>query len=331
MPETRHYVPPQYSPELHVLDSEWYFTSSSSAVLGAMIAHDRPCLLGTPTVAVHIPAADYLLVDRSPYVLDRFPSIPAERLRNLDVHQWVVEPGRGTVLLDPPWYFPEFGHWLDVALRAVKLGGMVLLPLLGEETRPTAKQERDVVLELLASTGQVEVLRDAVEYEIPVFEARALAVAGASLSGPWRRADLAVAHVSRRAKLPLRLAFSGAVNHLGEPEWRTFVIRGQTVKLRSSTNRTLPGKGLLESVAGVEDFTLDSVSRRDPRVGQVDIWSSRNRVARVLNAALLTRALRVAEESVRPAAGLRDDLLRNGLQPRHVHELIEYLEMTDVG
>jgi hypothetical protein len=328
-PEISHYAPPLYSPELHILDSEWYFTSASSALLGAMLAQDRPCLIGTPTVALHMPLADFILVDRSPYVLDRFPSLPGTRVRNVDVHGWEAEPGSGAVLIDPPWYFPEFGRWLDIALRAVELGGVVVLPLLGEQTRPTAAQERDRVLEFLKATGRVEVLREAVEYDIPVFEARALSAAGVSLSGPWRRADVAIAHVSRRPQDPLRVPVSRNDDRLGGAVWTTYLIGAQVVKIRFSQTGSLAGDGLLEPVAGVDGFTLDSVSRRDPRIDQIDIWSSRNRVARAVNAALLTRALRIAEASPLKGARLADELLRQGLSRRHIHELFDYLEMTD--
>jgi hypothetical protein len=328
-PETGHYRPPLYSPELHILDSEWYFTSESSALLGAMLAQDRPCLIGTPTVALHMPLADFTLVDRSPYVLDRFPSIQRTRVRNVDVHRWEVEPGSGAVLLDPPWYFPEFGRWLDIAMRTVEIGGVVVLPLLGEQTRPTAEQERDRVLEFLEATGRVEVLREAVGYEIPVFEARALSAAGVALSGPWRRADVAIAHVSRRPRGPLRVPVFRVDDRLGEPVWTTFLIGAQVVKVRFQQSGSLAGDALLEPVDGVGGFTLDSVSRRDPRIDQVDIWSSRNRVARAVDVAVLTRALRIAEASTSTGAQLADELLRHGLSRRHIHELFDYLEMTD--
>lgn len=109
----------------------------------------------------------------------------------------------------------------------------------------------------------------------------------------------------------------------------TFLIGAQVVKLRSSTSQSIAGNGLLEPVAGVDGFTLDSVSRRDPRIGQVGIWSSRNQVARVLDPALLARALRIAEASTLPVARLGDELLRQGLRRSHIRELFDYLEITD--
>lgn len=326
-PEAASYEPTPFSPELHVLDYEWYFTSESSASLAGMVAGKRPCLLGTPTVAQALAAEDFVLVDRSPYLLNRFPSLDPARLRNVDIAEWESNPGHGAVLLDPPWYAPMLADWLEIALKAVNLDGIVLLPLLGEKTRPSASRERDRVLEFLESTGSVELLPNAIEYDIPLFEARALAARGVSLSGPWRLADLAVTHVSRRPGQKLVLSDSSQEVVDDKSTWTTFNIGTQVVKLRSSPAEDGETSDLLEPVPGVTNYTLDSVSQRDARICQIDIWSSRNRVARAANPGPLSRALRIAEMSKGRSERLETQLRRQGQSDKDIRELLIYLEM----
>ena len=71
-------------------------------------------------------------------------------------------------------------------------------------------------------------------------------------------------------------AATADASRLGESRWKSFVIGTQVVKVRSSLTQSAGGGPLLGPIDGVDGFTLNSVSRRDGRIGQVDIWSSRN-------------------------------------------------------
>jgi hypothetical protein len=61
------------------------------------------------------------------------------------------------------------------------------------------------------------------------------------------------------------------------------MVGSQLVSVRKQpamqAHRPRRGGSALLPVPGVPDWVLDSVSARDPRRGDVDIWTSRNRVA----------------------------------------------------
>lgn len=330
MQEARQYTGPPYSPELHLLDSEWYFTTESSQLLSGMVAQGRSCLLGAPTVADQMPGGNFVLVDRSPYLVARFPSLPANRLQRVNVEDWRGEPGYDFVILDPPWYYPQLDRWLDIALRSVAVGGKVIFPLLGEGTRPTAEHERARVLDFLGSAGHVELLADAVEYDVPLFESRALSAAGVTISGPWRRADLALVSVSSPPKDHPQLVTDASIGRVDSARWESFLIGTQVVKVRSSSSQIACGEPLLQTVDGVDGFTLDTVSRRDARIGQVDIWSSRNRVARVRDVPRVLQALRTAGGSgTNKTSRIAGELLNQGFDRASINEMFNYLELTD--
>jgi hypothetical protein len=276
-----------YSPELHILDAEWYFTPSTSKMLADILLPGPICLLGTPTVANELRQQRYLLVDSSPFVLRRFSAVPAANLMNIRIDAQTRIGDFSSVLLDPPWYHPHLIDWLAVAFRAVGIGGRLLMPLIGEGTRPSASADRELILRTFSAAGSVEIIPDAVEYDIPLFEARALDVAGITLTAPWRRADLAIVEVAARPELP---DLGSLPVDTDEGVWSTYVVRGQVVKLRAM-DRARGGGPAIVPVPGVDGFVFDSVSRRDARRSAIDIWTSRNGVARVVDVTAVERML----------------------------------------
>lgn len=276
-PSNRAYGAPEFNPELHPVDGEWYFTHHTSCSLAARLNGDS-CLLGTPTVAAELGAGGHLLVDASPYIRERFPAIHTADLETRRIEEGLPDGVYDSALLDPPWYFPDVLLWLETAVRCLRPGGTLLLPLLGEGTRPSAPAERQEILALLESVGEVALLRDEIEYDIPLYEQRALAADGIYLTAPWRLADLVCAQIDSPAELasPQGAELRRAPNDA----WSSFRIGSQIVKLRegSRSDRRTPA---LSPIPGVRSWTLDTVSRRDPRIAKIDLWTSRNRVAGV--------------------------------------------------
>jgi len=314
------YKPPAYNPELHALDGEWYFTESTSAMLAEFLGPGRVYLLGTPTVAAAMSGADVVLVDRSPFICDRFRFLDrAVKVVTSNIEDTDVALGADRVLLDPPWYYPQLAQWFGLAAHALAPGGDILLPLPGELTRPTARRERLALLEIAAGVGDVELLPQVIEYDIPLFEQRALDASGIQLEGPWRRADLVVVHARSSINVP-------QVTQLSMPkddQWLTFVVGSQVVKLRAR-RVCKESAGFIRPVAGLRDYLYDSVSRRDPRRASIDLWTSRNRVAQVEDPATVEAMLADLQgdsdglykraESLRAGHGSRADELLQVLE-----------------
>lgn len=279
-----------YTPELHILDAEWFFTPQTSRALAGLLGDANACLLGSPTVANELRSGRFTLFDSSPFVLRRFPRISASDLVTTIIDRETRAPRSAAVLLDPPWYWPWLADWLAVAFESLGGHGRLYMPLLGEGTRPSAEADRVTILDILASAGQVEILPDFVEYDVPLFEARALEAAGVEVTGPWRRADLAVVEVERIPAVPVMSAPSTAAE-----DWSTFVIGKQVVKLRTEPRVRASAVPAIDTVPGVDGLVLNSVSRRDPRRPAIDLWTSRNTVGQVNDRPVVAHLLETLE------------------------------------
>jgi hypothetical protein len=310
---------PDYRPELHLLDGEWYFAHETSERLARLLGAEPSLLLGVPTVAACLPGSGSVLVDRSPFIRDRFPKLATTWVRG-DVAG--ARPPRKfrSVLLDPPWNMSDLFDWVRRASQALMDGGRIYLPLLGECTRPGADAQRAALLRYLALAGQVKVHRDAIEYDIPLFEYRTLGAAGAVVDGPWRRADLVEVTMER----PLR-----ATPPAGDPDplagdWETFLLGTQVVKLRRSVP-VVPAAQPIAPVPMTSGYTLLHISRRLIDPSRIDIWTSRNKVASVQDYPEVRTVLTALQGD---AAGLERRIeevrVHRGHQAREIFRLLDF-------
>lgn len=287
---------PAYHPELHALDYEWYFTNDTARELSHEFASKGglTICLGAPKVAAATIHASrrVIFIDRNPCVLTRFPDLSkSEEVHLMDA----IDAGRlrmqaDTVVFDSPWYLPDTIAWLLSASQLVKRGGSIVFALYPSLVRPTAKLERELILEIASSMGQVQIQEESLVYETPLFEQEALNASGLHCLREWRRADVVCVTVGKSlmntssGMLP-RPSIDGA--------WRSFVLDNQVVKVRSRPSRPKSDrqlKGLLTPVGA--SFLLGSVSVRAPQRETVDIWTSRNRVAASSDTRLLCLILR---------------------------------------
>jgi hypothetical protein len=282
-------------PELHPVDYEWYFTGEVATALGQLRSPGRVVCLGTPTIADRLLSVgvDAILIDRNPLVLRRFVNIRSrEALLCEDLNQVrPTLPSAGTVYLDPPWYLDEFTWWLWHASHCVARGGTLVFPLFCDALRPAARDERANLLDLAARVGDVSIFPSQVEYETPKFEYEAGSAAGEPVG--TRTADLVTVSV-KRPGLPRPLV------RPQEPTWDTYLVGPQVVKVRRTID--FDGSGpYLEEIPTSVGFVLPSVSRRWPGRDMVDIWTSRNRVARIHGrVAVLDALLAIQSGQTRP-------------------------------
>ncbi len=283
-----------WTPELSPVRSEWYFTRRTADKL-LRLADYNALAVGTPTVAEAASGAKntrLVLIDHSPWISGRFGLENVTWLKG-DFNIVLPEGNYQNVLLDPPWYFPILGAWLAKALLLVSTGGRVLMPLLSKLTRPSATADRKALIGLARRYGAVRVVPGIVEYETPLYEREALRAAGVPLACPcpWRVADLLI--VKKSSANPHDSPF------LANPDrslgWREFVVNGQIISVRDASTScgvaSSDGRQLLIPVPGVTNWILDSVSARDPRRERVEVWTSRNRVARVTDYPTLLQQL----------------------------------------
>jgi hypothetical protein len=307
-----------YYPELHALDFEWYFDNQSARSLAQefSLRHGRTLYLGTPTVAASAAqlGRKITLIDRNRLISDRFPSLS----RNPDFHIMSVEQAlelgikANSVVFDAPWYLDDIASWLCAASHLVVLNGSVTFPIFPPLVRPAAKRERDVILDLASSIGSVSLTENAVTYETPLFEREALSHSGVCGAGNWRRGDLVVVRVTRSVKLPM-ISYTRSSNWIA---WRTFVVGGQVIKIRSGSQKARGAKReLIQPLNGFRDFVYTSVSARDHAREHIDLWTSRNRVARLADTKLIIAIFELLQRGA--TVDQATDLLVNRLQRRY--------------
>lgn len=282
----------EVSPHPSPATSEWFFTSETAKLL-AMCLPGRALCLGVPSVAAAKAKSgdEVTLVDISPWVIDRFElTAPQVDLRiGLPVESQVLDPGYDSAILDPPWYFPSLSHWLNLASNVVKPGGAILVPLMGELTRPSAKSDRKKMTDMASELGPWYIEKATVVYETPRFERLALERAGIFLNKPWRRADLLRITNANPSPAP-RASKASATN------WSTLRVGNSLVSIRDeSIVNSIDDRGqlVLSGLGPEQSFVLDTVSRRDPRIIEANVWTSESTAAVCSNVI----ALRILLES----------------------------------
>jgi hypothetical protein len=261
----------------HPLDFDWRFTRNTVGLIWKIIAslanpQASVALLGTPSLAsVERPAdlGSITLFERNPShylsLADGITFTCSDVLRDP-----ISSSAHSVVVADPPWYEPETIGFLWTASTLSSAGSYVLLSLPPVETRPGIEEERVRITAAAAGFGlELENLHEGVlRYRTPFFEANAMSAAGAAAQDDWRFGDLAIFRRAdgARGERPVLEA---------EPVWIERALGMTRFKLHESRAAGF-GSPVLRSI--VEGDVLPSVSRRDPRRKDAQVWTSGNRV-----------------------------------------------------
>lgn len=288
-------------PEEHCLASEWYFTDSTASRLAELRGRGSLACLGTPTVAKAARASEPLLVDTSAFAAARgyCDGRSVRQLRH-DLRTTVprtLERTADTVILDPPWHLLDTLAWLSNATTIVRQAGLLAMPLPQELTKRRAREERGCLIGIAAGIGRVEIVEDAVTYRTPAFEAAVLAAHGLPEQPSWRRADLLLIHDVRRALPPVR-------HRPRRHGWVSFDVGGATVALRLRRRRRRQRtETFTHPVGDFQSYFLPTIKRSEWQSLRIDVWTSRNRVARVTDPVRAFRALQyLAGGETKPCA-----------------------------
>lgn len=286
-------------PELHPLDFEWYFTSECAAQIADLLTAqpgDILCL-ATPTVASAVArrGRSVTLLDHNPLIKLRLAPSPSNLEFVLcDLYDSLkTDRSFPVVFFDSPWYLEPLSYWLWQASQAVSMGGTIAFSLFPPLLRPGAENERSKILAQASTIGEVTVQEEMLSYETPLFEQKALSRSGIRLTTSWRRADLVLIRVEHTS------AAKPAKVGTGPDEWESFLIGRQVVKLRKQTRGD--ADLFLAPLDGLGDYVFPTVSLRDSRRSQIDLWTSRNRVARVGQRALVAYVLGCLATGMRAA------------------------------
>jgi hypothetical protein len=263
-------------PTPHVLDSTWWFGDSALQLLLEEVEKStgpksKVLLLGVPTFWHFAKAKGSNLRFR---LLDRQRSAEPSEFTTTDLpHEQLAIGKMDLVIMDPPWYPFDMQVFLLAALRNAAPGAKILLSVPPVGTRPRVEEEWQQLLHWSSTIGLgLQNYKKAVlPYVSPLFERNALRAAGiVSYPEEWRRGDLATFEwhgASERLVMPDVMAKNVKWNEAMSGRMRIRWRRSEGDGWRSP---------LLKEI--IEGDVLPSVSRRDPRLASVSVWTSGNRV-----------------------------------------------------
>lgn len=283
----------QSPPEPHPLDFDWRFERETINKL-IRLTNAHPILaVGTPQLARGLFAQGYAvqLVDRQPHLaLLNAILLDIETAEPLD-RSWM------TAVLDPPWYPSVYRRWIGWAAQHIPAGGRILASLWPVDTRPTAKAERDELLEWASEWANCRIEPFTLRYEVPPFESIVRQMQGIpDPNAVWRKGDLLELRVRERPPLPPPI--------IKTEVWHRFVWNDYQLALRIGEHAE--GESSISMHPLAAGWNWPSYSQRAIGRALIDLWSSRNEVAIVAGASLLKEELLIFTDRQRfPEVGSR--------------------------
>lgn len=283
-------------PPPHPLNYEWRFTNESALnILNVACRSTEPngkiLLYGTPGVAraslgSGIPRSVTFLGEDNE--ISRILHAENERLgSHLDIQlcgSRLLLNEADAVIIDPPWYQEYIASMLTSAAIACKVGGKIHFSLAPVGTSRSVYDQRSDVIKLAHSLGLElsKIEAGALRYETPFFEANAIAASGLAPVAEWRSADLVtftkVAHID----LP------SDTKSLNPNGWQEVTLGRMRLFVRNDPSCDSDGPFRLGQLVPGE--VLPSVSRKDPRRHNANMWTSGNRIFKASDPTRLLRA-----------------------------------------
>ncbi len=284
--------------EGHALDFFWAFDSGTCDHIADLVCATKSTVLlaGMPSVASTLAerGISSTLIERNPSMSSRHrrgTAITHDLRFPLTQHQLLDVR---VIAFDSPWYPTDFCLWLDHLLLFAPNARDVFFSLWPSRTRPAAVDERDKIFSELQKYGRLTVVDSLLRYTLPAFELAAFAGSGSSGSrfGEPSPKNADLVHLSRTESViphPLPSVICG-------DHWLRFKLGKRQVAVRLRPDDAVP---CLLPVYEDQEWTLRSVSRRDPARESVDLWLSNGRACRVSGSShFVTAVVKLASQDV---------------------------------
>jgi hypothetical protein len=299
---------PPWRPNPHPLDFDWRFSARTRSLLERRFgAAERPLFLGAPSLFLP-PSRLYMrgtLVDRQPVMAPLKSKFVGIDLRYVALRDAVAINGFDSAFLDAPWYPADLRVWLEQVLNVVIPGGKIEFTLWPDNTRPTARHERQEILSWLREFGEVSVIPELIEYDTPLFEKNASRARGEYVAGKRRHGDLVELRLRERFARPEIKLFPR-----GSRIWHRFILDATQFAICSGG---VDDCGEISVTPVASTWLFDSVSRRDRRRDEINLWTSDGVAAHVGGASKFTGFFKGI---VQGTGGIRDAAVESAL--RHI-------------
>jgi len=275
----------------HPLDFEWRNTTGSLDYLISMVqkmndVSDKILFLGFPTLFAtacikDIPQKVTLVEINKPIVkgLSKL-NLNKERFKILEADIFKVDPkaiGKYySVVMDPPWYSPHFYQFMWLAAQCVESGGIVGISLPPINTRPGIDKERLEWFSFCQKHGLCleNLYPQKLHYAMPFFEFNAFRAAGIKDILPfWRKGDLALFR-----KLNTDKEKRPNIDEI-RPQWIEKEI--DTIRIRIKVEKYRKQEKELTISSLIKGDILPTISSRDKRRIEANVWTSGNRIFKV--------------------------------------------------
>lgn len=278
----------------HPLDFEWRNSSFSLNNLLQKITdmtqpNDKLLFLGMPTLFATAILKDLprtvRLIERNTPIIRGLKKINTDekRFQTIEDDIFTIPPshvsGHQCVVMDPPWYTPHFFQFMWLAASAVSFGGLVAISLPPINTRPNIIDER---LEWFGFCKELGLCLESLEpqrlqYAMPFFEFNAFRAAGITNILPfWRKGDLAIFRKINNVVID-RPENEQITKDWIEREYKNCRIRVKSLAKKSAKTEEL----FIDSL--VKGDILPTVSARDERRSNANLWTSGNRIFKTNN------------------------------------------------
>jgi hypothetical protein len=266
-------------PEPHLAYAQWRITPSSSQLItNKLFLKNYPeiCFLGCPVLGMEfekmLPGKSFLLdVDKT--ILKY-----AKNAIHYDVNDEIPKKFANRfecVVTDPPWYYDETKLFIKRASELTKKGGTIYTSLPGLLTRPSIPEERLDFQEWLSNNKLIIAeLSSTVEYEVPPFEYMAYKDIPAFTGEVWRKGDFVKLKKANDSNEKLEIK-------LDQTRWIEYSFDKKRIFLKDRQEEDKYEKPKLSYLYPDNLSILNSVSRRNPIIPQIDIWTSRNAVLHI--------------------------------------------------
>lgn len=274
----------------HPLDFEWRNSTYSLNRLLLKIqktttVHDKILLLGMPTLFAtayqkDIPNA-VTLIERNKPIVNALKKISKGNLRFNVLEEDIFKVDSSKVgshfcvAMDPPWYTPHFFQFMWLAAECIAVGGIVAISLPPINTRPNIVDER---IEWFTFCRKVGLCLESLEpqilqYAMPFFEFNALRAGGINNVMPfWRKGDLAIFRKVEKTN------FERPIPEITENSWREKEYKSVRIRVKILVDYEENLVEKLEVTSILKTDILPTVSSRDIRRKNANIWTSGNRI-----------------------------------------------------
>jgi len=278
----------------HPLDFEWRNSTASLNYLISQVqelnsVNDRILFLGMPTLFATACIKDIpqkvTLVERNKPIVQGLKklNVHKERFQILEADIFKVSPtsiGKfHTIIMDPPWYSPHFYQFMWLAAQCVQVGGIIGISLPPINTRPDIDSERIDWFSFCQKNGLCleNLYAQKLHYAMPFFEFNAFRAAGIKDILPfWRKGDLALFR-----KVNSNAIERPVLNEKSSIEWIEKEI--ETVRIRIKPENENKEDNKLDISSLIKGDILPTVSTRDIRRDNANVWTSGNRIFKVNN------------------------------------------------